>query len=681
MSLNKRELFEVWRKEKTIKQKNLSVLVFVSFKFVEECANDEKYNTIRKNVCRFNSKVAQMWKECNRTLKFFEEKHHQWLDENIEFFSKDVDEKGHLQRGRPSKDFNEVGNQSKRQKILPLLENYSSEELALATRKSLEASGRRDAAKIIQEATTSSPTRATKIKKAYHSTVSLPTKYTPEEALALFVDCHCTKKSYIMMQQGAKLRNANIYPNYNVILHEKKKCYPDKEHIIITDISAEVNLQELVNHTARRIIQVQSDVIKQFLSEISNRVTLLYKWGCDGSASQSTYKQTFSEETSESKSDANLFAVCLVPLRLCTEDGHILWQNPRSSSTRYCRPIKLIFKKETPELVKEEIQNVKSQITEIQVTNCVIGNNQIIVKHSFNLTMIDGKTFGVISDSSNQSCGICGATPKIMNRLDKIRNLQPNSELYSYGISNLHAWIRCLECCLHISYRLDVKKWQIRDDEDKKLVKERKKLIIKNLKSEMSLLVDIPKQGYGTTNDGNTARKFFREYALSSSITGLNEDFLKHLHTILTTLSCGYAINTEAFAEYSKATAEQYVELYPWYNMPSSLHRILIHGPDIIKAATLPIGLFSEEALESRNKEFRKYRECNTRKFSREETMQDLFNALLVTSDPVISSLSQCIGNRSYKQALNKEVLELLQEPELQKDLLISCENENNMFD
>ncbi|KAK5647865.1 hypothetical protein RI129_002757 [Pyrocoelia pectoralis] len=251
-----------------------------------------------------------------------------------------------------------------------------------------------------------------------------------------------------------------------------------------------------------------------------------------------------------------------------------------------------------------------------------------------------------------------------MNRLDIIRNLQPNSELYSYGISNLHAWIRCLECCLHISYRLDIKKWQIRDVEDKKLVKERKQLIIKNLKSEMSLLVDIPKQGYGTTNDGNTARKFFREYALSSSITGLNEEFLKHLHTILTTLSCGYAINTEAFAEYSKATAEQYVELYPWYNMPSSLHR-----------------LFSEDALESRNKEFRKYRECNTRKFSREETMQDLFNALLVTSDPVISSLSQCIGNRSYKQALNKEVLELLQEPELQKDLWISCENENNMFD
>lgn len=49
----------------------------------------------------------------------------------------------------------------------------------------------------------------------------------------------------------------------------------------------------------------------------------------------------------------------------------------------------------------------------------------------------------------------------------------------------------------------------------------------------MSLLVDIPKQGYRTTNNENTAQKFFREYALSSSIK-LNKGFLKHLYTILT---------------------------------------------------------------------------------------------------------------------------------------------------
>jgi hypothetical protein len=251
-------MFEVWRQGKTLQQKNLSVLKFVSSQLsVEEFTDDEEHNSIKKNVNAFNSKVAQLWKECKRTSKVFENRHHQWLDESIEFFKRDnAMKETNSKRGRPLKDFSEVSDQSKRQKILPLLENYSLEELAFATRKSLEACGKRDAAKIVQEASTSSPKskRATKIKKAYYSNQSLPIKYTPEEALALYIDGKFTKKSYIMMQQGAKARNANIYPNYNIILEEKNKCYPDKKAITITDISAEVNLQDLVNHTARRII-------------------------------------------------------------------------------------------------------------------------------------------------------------------------------------------------------------------------------------------------------------------------------------------------------------------------------------------------------------------------------------------------------------------------------------------
>lgn len=433
----------------------------------------------------------------------------------------------------------------------------------------------------------------------------------------------------------------------------------------------------MVDHTTRRIIQVQSDVINQNLSEISNGVTLLYKWGGHGSASQSTYKQKYSDNDA-TKSDANLFAICLVPLRLSASNGLIMWQNPRPSSTRFCRPIKLIFKKETSELVKKEIGTIEKEIDEIQPTISELSGHQIFINHSFKLTMIDGKTFGVISESSTQSCGVCGATPKIMNDLEKLSNLQPKTDLYSYGISSLHAWIRCLECCLHISYRLNLKKWQIRNQDDKKVMKERKDFVINKLKSEMSLLVDMPKQGYGTSNDGNTARRFFRDYVTSASITGLSEDFLKRLHTILTTMSCGYTVNIEAFRNYSKDTAKLYVELYPWYNMPSSLHRILIHGPEIISAAALPIGMFSEEALESRNKDFRKNREKHTRKFSREASMEDLFSSLFVSSDPVISSLSQCVGKRSQNEPLNKEVLKLIQEPKIIKTLQNECGNDDD---
>uniref|UniRef100_A0A6P7GKW0 Uncharacterized protein LOC114338051 n=1 Tax=Diabrotica virgifera virgifera TaxID=50390 RepID=A0A6P7GKW0_DIAVI len=280
------------------------------------------------------------------------------------------------------------------------------------------------------------------------------------------------------------------------------------------------------------------------------------------------------------------------------------------------------------------------------------------------MTMIDGKMFAVISNSSSQTCGICKASPKIMNDLEKVQRLPVNEDLYDYGISTLHAWIRFLECCLHISYRLELKKWQVRDDNEKKIMKERKNNIIKRLKEELSILVDIPKQGYGTTNDGNTARRFFQNYCQAALITGLDEQFLKRLLTILSTMSSGYEINPEMFAEYCKRTATLYIDLYPWYYMPASLHRILIHGPEIIKVVPLPVGMFSEEALESRNKDFRKFREAYSRKFSREDTMNDVFYRLLLSSDPLISSLSKCIGKISNKHSLDKEVL-LLQEPNL----------------
>jgi hypothetical protein len=82
----------------------------------------------------------------------FSKTDHQWLDESIEFFKRDnAMKETNSKRGRPLKDFSEVSDQSKRQKILPLLENYSLEELAFATRKSLEACGKRDAAKIVQK--------------------------------------------------------------------------------------------------------------------------------------------------------------------------------------------------------------------------------------------------------------------------------------------------------------------------------------------------------------------------------------------------------------------------------------------------------------------------------------------------------------------------------------------------
>lgn len=97
---------------------------------------------------------------------------------------------------------------------------------------------------------------------------------------------------------------------------------------------------------------------------------------------------------------------------------------------------------------------------------------------------------------------------------------------------------------------------------------------------------------------------------------------------------CGYKVNTEAFETYCWQTAKIFVDKYPWFYMPSSIHKILIHGLDIIKKASLPIGMISEEAQESRNKDRRNFRQQHTRKNSHKNTMEDLIHSLF--SHPIL---------------------------------------------
>lgn len=92
---------------------------------------------------------------------------------------------------------------------------------------------------------------------------------------------------------------------------------------------------------------------------------------------------------------------------------------------------------------------------------------------------------------------------------------------------------------------------------------------------------------------------------------------------------------------YCFETAELYVKLYSWYFMPPSLHKVLIHGADIISKSFLAIGFMSEEALEAGNKIFQKARLNNSRTCSRLPNNEDVLHKLLVWSDPLITSLRQ----------------------------------------
>lgn len=134
----------------------------------------------------------------------------------------------------------------------------------------------------------------------------------------------------------------------------------------------------------------------------------------------------------------------------------------------------------------------------------------------------------------------------------------------------------------------------------------------------------------GTLNTENVARRFFIRPEMVSEIIGVNINSIKRFSTILTVISSGHDINFGRFDKYKKETAELYVHLCNWYRMPPSVHKILIHGSIAIKYALLPIEKLSEEAQESWNKDYIRYREHHFRKSSRINTNYDLIHFLLI---------------------------------------------------
>lgn len=149
-----------------------------------------------------------------------------------------------------------------------------------------------------------------------------------------------------------------------------------------------------------------------------------------------------------------------------------MWQNPLPSSPRFCRPIRIRFISETKDITNEEFAYIDNQAKNLTKTEIPTTSGIIYVTHKLLPTMVDAKVCNAATNtSSTMRCYICGLTSKNFNNLTRRMEVDPES--LKFGLSILHARIRFFESLLHLSYKLGVKKWQIRSTEDKRIVKER----------------------------------------------------------------------------------------------------------------------------------------------------------------------------------------------------------------
>lgn len=625
---------------------NTNFINFVSKEY-ELNLSEQSEKSLTSSLRLFYKHLSWRWKKSNRTLKIFTTKYESWLEKVYELpydlYSISTHESASTSSSSDNKPFDDITDRHKRRRTADLRASNSADILLYAAKQKLSSDGSSDFAKVL-DYLIKNPTNIERVRDFCENKFKTPL-LSKEKCLALFLSLNLSKQQYIELRQTCIDNGTNQWRSYYEIQQTKAECYPPKNKI--TETFAFIELQALLDHTTTRLLQVCKENVN-----LHTNLTLICKWGFDGASNQSTYKQHF---VNENALDSSVFVTSLVPIKL-TNGSDIIWMNEYPSSTRYCRPIRFHFTHENAEICKKEYERMEHEINNLISTKC--GN--VTVNYDMLFTMIDGKVCTILSNvPSSSSCYLCGAKPTEMNNIDKVVMRDVDEKTYNFGISSLHAKIRCMEFLLHVSYNLEFKKWSVREPYMKKQQAETKKKIQEQFKKDMNLLVDVIKQGSGLTNDGNTARRFFSDIKTTAKITGLNETLIKNFAIILQAISCGEMIDAKKFGHFAIETAKLFVQNYGWYYMSPSVHKLLVHGEAIISHFSVPIGHLSEEASEARNKEFRQYRKDHTRKISRTATNEDLLNHLLLTSDPLISNLRPK-HNEGKRQDLFSETRELL---------------------
>jgi len=119
---------------------------------------------------------------------------------------------------------------------------------------SLRESGTVAASNLLHEAAETTPKRAAKISLAWkkEKTARETKVYSDEEVISLLVEAQLSKQQYNTIRLQAKTKGCNIYPSYNKVRAAKERCYPDS--IIVTEDECEVKVQQLLDHTAKRLL-------------------------------------------------------------------------------------------------------------------------------------------------------------------------------------------------------------------------------------------------------------------------------------------------------------------------------------------------------------------------------------------------------------------------------------------
>ncbi len=486
-------------------------------------------------------------------------------------------------------------------------------------------------------------------------------KKSPEEALFFLLGNNLTKEQYSNIKKSCKDSGADIWPSYKYLQRSKPELKPDE--IFVEENEAIAPLKTILEHTLNRILVAKPQLL-QIMENLADengtplQATLFYKIGFDSRGSHKMTQQTNSEGD---HSDSNsIMASQMAPLRLVTvinEEEVPLFDYPGLNSPHSCRPLRLAFEKETKATMQCEFQRLQTEMSEIAD---LVLTPKVTIHFSGLFTLIDGKVLCSITGAKTTECPLCHKSGLELAKNEGPYELK-SPDFLCYGASILHFGLRAFSTLLQIGYKQDVKSHRI-TKHNSSTVEARKLKVKQAFKREMNLIVDSSSNP-GNTLSGNVARKAFSKPIIFAQIIGVSPMLVSNLDVIWRILASKYPINAAKFDMLCQETLEIYLADAGWFKIPPTIHKILVHGKDIIEACPVPIGWTSEEGSEANNKFIRKFLANHTRKTSHLDTLTDLFHRLLEISDPVLVSKS-FKSDKKEKRQLTVEMQEILVIPE-----------------
>lgn len=180
--------------------------------------------------------------------------------------------------------FEELGERAKRRRIEGLT-CYGSRELLSAASSSFKSQGERGAVSVL-ESLQSSPT----VIKRMSQRLGKPTvrNFTAEEALALILSLNLGVAAYKRIRNACTDIGHDIFPSYYEVGKLKKSINPPQEIVICEKVKTiESDMQSLLDRTVESIAKIDGvDVTPH------KNLTLISKWGGDGSSGHSLYKMS-----------------------------------------------------------------------------------------------------------------------------------------------------------------------------------------------------------------------------------------------------------------------------------------------------------------------------------------------------------------------------------------------------